>query len=254
MKVKQADEITREFFGVISQVVALMPGAWQRRGQHATRLMVSSLPLPTLNGVFTEALEADAGEVAEFAQTMAGLDLPWSIQVRGEPAPEIEKIATRYGLTQRHTSPLMTREATGPAVRPAPVKHAVRTIDSSEREIFAEVLSAGFEAPIEVLGAFAAPELLDAPWATAYLVEDGGEPVATGYATLVSDHVGLFNIATPPRYRRHGYGRAAAEAAMNDGFAAGARSAFLQSSSDGYPLYERLGFRTIDTWTYFLQG
>jgi hypothetical protein len=35
-----------------------------------------------------------------------------------------------------------------------------------------------------------------------------------------------------------------------DGVARGADLAYLQSSEDGYPLYQSMGFRTVETWTY----
>jgi hypothetical protein len=40
------------------------------------------------------------------------------------------------------------------------------------------------------------------------------------------------------------------ERVMTDGFASGATTAYLQSSPMGQRLYELMGFRTVETWTY----
>jgi hypothetical protein len=42
--------------------------------------------------------------------------------------------------------------------------------------------------------------------------------------------------------------------AVADGLAAGAKWAWLQSSEPGYPVYERLGFRTAEGWSCWLSA
>lgn len=58
------------------------------------------------------------------------------------------------------------------------------------------------------------------------------------------------NIATVPAARRRGYGRKITERVVLDAFADGATAAYLHASEDGLPLYEAMGFRTVETWTY----
>ncbi|MGI8331847.1 GNAT family N-acetyltransferase [Actinomadura scrupuli] len=245
-----ATEAAHAFFTAVEGLVTLMPGGRSRTGRHSTRLLATGLPVATLNGVFAGGTEPDADEVAEFARSMTGGDLPWCIQVRGEPGPAVAGIAAGHGLVRRHVLPLMVRTAARPV--PAPGPYPVHRVGDGDRQVYAETLAAGFEAPVDVMAAFASPAILEAPWAAAYLVRNEGEPVATGFGARAGEHIGVFNIATPPRHRRRGYGRAVTEAILRDGFAAGARSAFLQASDEGYSLYESLGFRTVETWTYFV--
>ncbi|GII56833.1 hypothetical protein Pth03_52220 [Planotetraspora thailandica] len=246
------DEVTRALLLTFEELVAAWPEARGVRGRHGTRLIVSGLPLPHLNGVFTDTREPDADEVAEFARTLAESSVPWCIQVRGEPTPELTEVAAHFGLNGRMQLPLMATTATD--VEPASGPYSVRRIDAKDHEAYGVALAAGFEAPIEIMSRLAQPEILDMPGAAGYLVEVDGEPVATGFGLRVGDYLGIYNIATPPAHRRRGYGRAATEAVMRDGFADGVRVAFLQASTDGLPLYELLGFRTVETWTYLVRG
>jgi ribosomal protein S18 acetylase RimI-like enzyme len=81
-----------------------------------------------------------------------------------------------------------------------------------------------------------------------YVGEVDGRAVATGLGFTVDDHVGIFNVATSPEVRRRGYGAALTARATEDGLAAGAGWAWLQSSPSGYRVYERLGFRPVERW------
>jgi N-acetylglutamate synthase len=90
--------------------------------------------------------------------------------------------------------------------------------------------------------------VLEAPGARCYVGEVDREPVTTGFAVTFADFVGIFNIATPPVHRRHGYGAAVTSRAVRDGLSNGASWAWLQSSPAGYPIYERLGFQTVESW------
>jgi ribosomal protein S18 acetylase RimI-like enzyme len=111
-------------------------------------------------------------------------------------------------------------------------------------------MAAGFEAPAEIILSLMTESVIDAPWAGTYLVEVDGLPVATGLGILSGDHIGVYNIAVVPERRDRGYGWLVTERVLTDGFAAGATTAYLHSSKAGRPLYESMGFRTVETWTY----
>src|SRR5205085_8741874 len=92
------------------------------------------------------------------------------------------------------------------------------------------------------------PELLRMPGIRTYVGEVDGEPVTTGLGYTFGDSVGIFNIATPTAHRGLGYGSAVTMRAVHDGFQNGARWAWLQSSPLGGPVYEKLGFKTVESW------
>jgi GNAT superfamily N-acetyltransferase len=69
-----------------------------------------------------------------------------------------------------------------------------------------------------------------------------GSPVATAAAVRTGGVLGLYNIATAPLYRKKGFAEAITRYVVN---AADAEALVLQSTSHGFRLYERLGFRAV---------
>jgi ribosomal protein S18 acetylase RimI-like enzyme len=212
-------------------------------------LLITQVNEATLNGVFSESRHPDIDEMASLAQAFTDLNLPWCIQARTTPDAELLQVAAEHGLTRRHQVPFMACAPESVIYRAEPAI-AVRSITGAEARPYVIALAAGFESPIGLFGdAFTGP-VLDSEGLTAYVVEADGQPVATGLGTLVGGQLGLFNISTRPAHRGLGYGRAITEKAMRDGFAAGASTAFLTSSSSALPLYESIGFSTVESWTY----
>ena len=88
----------------------------------------------------------------------------------------------------------------------------------------------------------------------AYIGRIGGEPCTTGLGAVAEGHVGVFNIATPPAHRNRGFGHAVTARVVANGVRAGARAAYLQASTMGFGVYQRLGFRTAETWACHYPG
>ena len=230
-----------------------LPGMYEKQAAPGVTSLMSGLPMATLNGVFTDAARPDVTEIDRAAASLAGLPLPWSIQFRGEPEPAAERVAARYGLTARMTIPLMLyRPPSDQQARPARASAAaaVRVAGLADRADYAAALAAGFQAPPEIMAPFSSPEAFTLPGAVPYLAREDGQVAAVGLGIFGEGIAGIFNIATVPAYRGRGYGRAVSSRIGADGVARGADLAYLQSSEDGYPLYESMGFRTAETWTY----
>lgn len=80
-----------------------------------------------------------------------------------------------------------------------------------------------------------------------YLARLDGRAVATSAVQLAAGVVGFYCVATVPDVRRRGIGSAVVLSGLRDARAAGYRVAVLGSSSMGYGVYQRLGFREYCT-------
>ena len=84
-------------------------------------------------------------------------------------------------------------------------------------------------------------------------VQEGGRPVACGFAVVEDDLVGLFDIVTAPDARRRGFGRLLLTALHGRAHLLGARIAYLQMRADNAPaaaLYTGLGYREHYRYEY----
>jgi ribosomal protein S18 acetylase RimI-like enzyme len=62
----------------------------------------------------------------------------------------------------------------------------------------------------------------------------------------------IANVGVVPQARRRGIGEAMTGRALSDAVRAGCTAAYLQASAMGYPVYERMGFREVRSWTGWL--
>ncbi|MEV4618757.1 GNAT family N-acetyltransferase [Asanoa sp. NPDC049573] len=245
---EQATVAVEAWLRAIGLCADALPGGFARTGPHGTTEIITGLPVPSLNGVFAVTGAADVAEVSAYAGSPRLATVPWSVQVRDDDAERFAPVAARHGLARRMPLPFMLAELTGPV----DADPAVRRVSGADGDLYRKALADGYEAPESIFDGFSGPALLDHPAMRAYVVEVAGTVVATSFGVLVGDQIGIFNIAVPPEHRRRGYGRAATAAVLRDGYAAGARHAFLHATELGEPLYESMGFRTAQTWAVFL--
>ena len=75
-----------------------------------------------------------------------------------------------------------------------------------------------------------------------WVAEDDGALVGSGVFIRTGDHVGIYDMATPPTQQRRGIGRAILAGAMAHYQALGVARFTLGATEAGYGLYERTGF------------
>lgn len=212
--------------------------------------------LPRFNGVAVLGPDADEATAASWLAGLSQQGLPYCILSRPAAPAWVGDLAARLGLADIELEPLMLHlNPSGVAVPDEPSIKRVDPADAAEVALAQQLFAEGFEAPLEELGVLMAGSVLRQPGLNAYVGLAGGEPCTTGFGAFQDGHIGVFNIATPPAHRRRGHGHAVTAHVIAEGVAAGAHTAYLQASEMGYPVYERMGFRTVEAWpSYYPRG
>jgi N-acetylglutamate synthase len=210
-------------------------------------LVFPDVPLPQFNSVWPRD-DAAASSLSAALEEIEALGLPTSVQVRRGRTPEFEAEAKRRGLTEEETVPGMAATAAELDGREVPELEIVRVATADGLAQALAVAAAGFETPPDVLAPLYLLELGAVEGLAYYLGRVDGRDVSTSVGYTLGDTVGVFNVATPPEHRGRGYGAALTAEAARQGFAAGARLAWLQASTMGLSVYSGMGFREVETY------
>ena len=216
-------------------------------------LLSSGLPVPIFNPtIVTGPVTDPQPTVRRVIDHYSALGVPFLIWFRDEVTDGLADACATAGLVEHWRPPLMVLD---PVPESPPVPEGLH-IEAATAATIADhtlVLAEGFGMPHELVDAIVAPGLLDVPGSTFLIGRVDGEPVATVAAVLTGDLVGIYNVATTPparpwlRRRPHVGGRRRRPRH-------GAVRAVLQSSEQGAPVYERMGFTTPTRYRQFQPG
>lgn len=208
--------------------------------------LLPGVPIPQFNGAWVcEDSDAAVGALPEaIAEVEAAGELPW---VQTRLGHERTQQAT-FALGLTHTERLP-----GMVLRPDSFVEAhgdieIGLVARDEIDETNGILAASFEAPIELFAKFA-DVVLRLEGASWYVGRAEGTIVSTAIGFTVDGSTGIFNVATPSEYRGRGYGAALTSHALREGFDTGSRFGYLQSSTIGHGVYQRLGFRDVEEYT-----
>jgi ribosomal protein S18 acetylase RimI-like enzyme len=246
----EGDRLHEALCATTERLAAVMDdGRFERRGGYDL-VSFPTFPLPSFNGVWPED-NAAAKHIEAALQELEATGLPLGVMTRRDRTPAAEDASRSLGLTQEGRIPGMV--ATAGDIEES-VVHELQVLRVETADGFAQSLAiaaAGFEIPAEILAPLYTLDVTGLDGLNVYLARVGGQDVATAINVVEGDAVGIYNVATPPEHRGRGYGGAITRHAARDGFTAGAEFAYLQSSLMGESVYQRLGFREVETYTLF---
>lgn len=233
-------------------MVGAVPGAWACHRGGAIGV-VTGVALQGMNGVWGVEATPDASAIADLLEAVATSTLPYCMQLRPGWPWRVVDIAREHGMRRVAGEPVMVLDdARRLAVAQAVPGLTVRQLAPAEGAPHAAVVAAGFGHPDETsYRQLMSEAVLSADGVRCYVGEVDGRPVTTCAGVTVDECVAIFSVATTPDSRRHGYGAAVTARAVADGFAAGARWAWLSSSVAGFDVYQGLGFRVVERWDFW---
>ena len=251
---READEVTRDFIEGMRLLSSGVPGGYQERGRGVV-LNVIGLDSPSTNTLHVIEPSASRRDAERMVRRVQATRLPFVFRVRPNAPAWVDDLAAESGLTQRLEFPIM-RTIAGTRLPESDVP-AIVEVDPSDTDLVRRVtdtFTRGNGVPPGVFDPLVAPPMFDRPEVAVYAALGKSEVTSVGIRLQVPDAVGVFGVATPPEHRRRGLGAGVTARILVDGFAAGARRAFLGATPMGYRIYERLGFRTVETWKFHVPG
>jgi ribosomal protein S18 acetylase RimI-like enzyme len=242
-----ADVIARAGARAWERLVGAVPGAWATHRGGAIGL-VTGVALQGMNGVWGVEHAPDAAALEDLLGAVAATGLPYCMQLRpGWPA-RMKEVARAHCMRRVAGEPVMVLEHARELERALTVPAlAVRQLAPSEGATHAALVAAGFGDPdVAPYRRLVCETVLSTDGVRCYIGEVDSRPVTTCCGVTVDECVAIFSVATAPDARRRGYGAAVTARAIADGFAAGARWAWLSSSELGFGVYRHLGFRVVE--------
>jgi GNAT superfamily N-acetyltransferase len=212
-------------------------------GSDRCTFTATGIPAAFFNGAYAAGPVTDPDRVvADAIAFMAERGVPWLFWVREGVHDALLDAGRRAGLTDAGGPPAMAL-ATIDEIPPAPAELDVRLVgDPAGLETFRDLATRGFEMPPEISDTLITESLLHDPAIAMVLGSVAGTPVTCALVSITGTTAGIYNVGTPPEFRRRGYGAALTWAAIEEGVRRGCDHSILQASDMGAPVYRAMGF------------
>ena len=213
------------------------PGAWA---------VTTGLPIASMNGVLLLG-DCPANVVNDLLDQVADRADAYSLQTRPAFVPMARSIAEGRGMEFSEDVPLMVADPGTLHRRDMPPETIAVALEDADLDRHTDLATRGFEAPRDIFETITALSAR-VPGFRAFVASHDGVDVSTAVTMPSLTSAGVFTVATPPEHRRHGFGAAITSVAAWHALDQGAEYVWLQSSDEGFAVYEALGFTTVESW------
>jgi len=243
------DPLARSLEAQFREVSGIRPVGWSefRPGLFAG---VTTAPIAALNGVIVfDENRADLDYLREAMDRVAAEGYPHALTVRGAGMPQINELAARLGLLADDDIRVMTLERPADLTPALPPGLSIRRLDREHAPEHFELTEEIFAMPEGSMAVMCPADALALAWVNAYIGEVEGKVVCTAMSYMTEGVVWIYDVGTLDEHRGRGYGGAITAHAIAHAASDGAQLAALQTSEDGFPVYRRLGFELVESWT-----
>lgn len=192
-------------------------------------------------------LERALGRVFEFYRTSG---VPFRLHVRADETRAAAELEAR-GFRRAEPVPVMELSP----IREVSVSAdglAIRQIaDAAALPDFQATAFGSFGFPVELAPVALTEDLMRLPHVTLYVGYVDREPACCSLLLVTGDVAGIYWVGSVERHRRRGFGAAVTAHAVRAAAARNCRTAILQASKMGEPVYRRLGFETVNQYLRF---
>jgi ribosomal protein S18 acetylase RimI-like enzyme len=216
-------------------------------------LALSGEHVADLNYLVIGAGPEPAARLREFGALVHARQLPMLVMLSAAVADALAPVARDLGLTHAGSVPLMTHDGLG--LTPGDHPLMVRPVEpDADLRTANGIMARAFSLPEDAVQRALGPAVLDAPGLAIFLASTGETPVSAVATLRHGPTVGIWCMATAPEHQRRGAGAGLLRQVMAQHHASGARLFYLVATDAGYPLYERLGFRTVERIAIWVAG
>jgi GNAT superfamily N-acetyltransferase len=248
-RIDEAELRRRAIAGLRDEVEAFGSGHPESRLIERDGLIASVTPATPQRSLFNSVLYEDAGALREeldaLAQTYDSARVrAWTVWVPDEDRETAELLAGRGHLLDAEPRAMALDLSDLAAVPPAPPGVAAGEGDAATAAELND-RAYGYEDPAFRAALGGETSLR---W---WVARRGEEPVSCVAVVDVGDDCCVTGVATPPEHRGRGVASWLLCGALREARERGMRSASLQATKAGAPIYERLGFRDfgyIEMW------
>tara|TARA_B100000029_G_scaffold416737_1_gene421114 strand:+ start:119 stop:910 length:792 start_codon:yes stop_codon:yes gene_type:complete len=217
----------------------------------------SGLPHPIANLVIARSIK-NATLMSEAIAPLRSDDHPAGVACLEVIGRDIEAVLTDSGfqLVEQLTAMGISLEEL--ATSPPRSGLSLREVEGNEHDEWVNVMSEGYELPrafVDRIGPGVVSSIAAPGEQWRYFIADlDGTPAGTATLVIRDGVVGVYNISTLPSHRGRGIGAFVTSEPLVLARADGYRTAILQSSEMGLPVYKRIGFSSFGTFPFYVRS
>jgi GNAT superfamily N-acetyltransferase len=243
------------------RVFAQAKDSGEARDMPGVLLVCSDVAYSTFNAaLLTEPVESAREldrRVAIAAVYFRARTLPWSFWrcedwLSRRARSEADDVLWNHRCRRLSELPGMAAERVLPPVRPLPQLEYRRVEDEAARLQFNDVMSECFGIPYPISSEIYGAEPM---WHSRFVGHLGyleGRPVASAATVVAAGVAGVYSVATLSEHRCKGYGEAITRHALEEARRwSGIERTVLQACPAAVPLYQRMGYRRVTSYTVY---